>query len=480
MDEQILEIENLFQQLNDNIVVLKKIGEEDIDYILFCSQMVLAANCDMVVVRNSIKILFELCDNPNMVEEKIWSAYWIIYYAVFTHSELSDCKKQLRKLYSDIFNMFNAKIEIRNNLLSDGSVNDEKTVVIVTSQFLGINHAPTRRVLDYAYTIQQGLGYKVIIINDGLMNLKNPTYFPDFSFSEVLNSFGSIDYKDTVFEFYQNPYKMPDFAIASELVNKIKNYKPVLVLSVGDSDFVADSCKSFAKTACIPCASSIPITEAEYPILCRDIRKPDDELLLNSNQKVISSLYTFIMPEENSLASYTKQDLLCSEDDWVIVAVGNRLDIEMTDDFMQMVDDILDFHKRIKFVVIGEVQKEHLLQNIRNREQIKFVGAKKDASQLIKYCNVCIQPHRSGGGRSAFEALYYGVPVVTPRFGDTWAACGEEFAVDNYIEMKEEIIKLFSNTEYYYFMQATARQRGLKLEDMHGMFRKLFEELSIS
>jgi glycosyltransferase involved in cell wall biosynthesis len=339
--------------------------------------------------------------------------------------------------------------------------------------------------MDYAYTIQSKMGIPVVIVNDAGMNLKRFPYMRfgmEFRYKSEYNDFTKMVYKDTVFGFYQVSTAMLDVHEVETLVYNIKMLSPRLVLNVGASCLTADLCRHFAKTASIPCAISIPTSMADYLVLCRELRLADQQNLeaMQPWQKLIQSVYNYIMPDADTMSSYCRRDFEIEEEDWLIVTVGNRMQEEMDDDFLAMVDNVLGELPDSHFLIIGGIRDQSVIADkFVNRQRVHFAGAILDGSQAIRLADVYIHPTRKGGGRAAFEALYYGVPVITTKYGDTWDTCGKQFGVESYQEMKERLEGYYYDQEVYDHMRQISRARGLELEDVRGMFEKLFSDLDV-
>jgi len=327
--------------------------------------------------------------------------------------------------------------------------------------------------------------YKVVILNDaGMHYIPNEFYLrlTEFNFASEFNGCTTYKYKDEVFPFYQNDVEMPDVDSIGQMIERIQSYNPALVLNVGASCLVSDLCRGFTKTACIPCGTDIPVSEAEYQVLCREIKEKDKIILdrLDNEQKIITSVFNYIMPDETCMKQYNREDLCCPNNAWIVATVGNRLSLEITDSFMKMIDEVLSCSDDLYFVAIGAVDNpEKMFGLCDNFDRIRFIGDVTNASQIIKYCNLYIQPHRQGGGRAAFEAMYYGVPVVTTNYGDTWNVCGDDFSVADYSEMKKAIIHYHADSDFYDNKRKIATERAHNLENMLGMMQKVFVDLGL-
>lgn len=78
------------------------------------------------------------------------------------------------------------------------------------------------------------------------------------------------------------------------------------------------------------------------------------------------------------------------------------------------------------------------------------------------YCN----PTRNGGGRSSFEALAHGIPVVTLEYGDVYHTCGSEFCVDSYENYIKQVNLYLTDNEYLMSQKRKALQRADYLSDL--------------
>lgn len=363
--------------------------------------------------------------------------------------------------------------------------NEEGPVVIITSQFLSEKHAPTRRVLDYASTMSRVFGKKVVIINDAGMNFEIYDYMENsvgFNYMAELESVYSITYGGEKFAFYQNKYKMLDFQEIANMLYNIRQLKPSLVLNVGQNSILSDLCTCFVKTATIPCSTSIPISLAENLIVCRDVRDSDWERInkIEPWQNVISSVFNYIMPAESQMKHYTREQFNIPDDAWVIVSAGNRMEKEITNEFLEAVDQMLSVIEEAVFLIVGTYTNRNKINSImKNNNRVIYAGNVEDGSQLIRLADVYIQPRRKGGGRAAFEALYYGVPVALLKYGDAWDVSGPEFEVDSYEDMVQTISTYYSNSEVYHDMVKKSLKRGKTLEDMPSMFKELFDDLNM-
>ena len=98
-------------------------------------------------------------------------------------------------------------------------------------------------------------------------------------------------------------------------------------------------------------------------------------------------------------------------------------------------------------------------------------------------CDLYVNPKRLGGGFSVIEAFAKGIPGVYVKEGDVYTAGGDDFAVDDYNEMTDTIIKYMEDKEFYKTQAKKAKERAKlmtssesALMDMDNKICKLIEE----
>ena len=463
---------------------LLQISVEEIRDVVNLATVVLAEKTGIYnnLKEQAFELLCKIALLPKLSVIERWSLYWTLTRDIFVSPNFDRYEIYLEKIYAGIY--LEVEKLLPDYILKEEQEEKDGPVVIVTSQFLSVGHAPTRRVLDYAYTIKTKLGVDVKIINDAGMNLY---YFPYmvnqllFNYIEDYSKLNKWDYKDTSFDFYQYDSKMPDLQGIANMICNIKKLKPRLVLNVGASCLTSDLCRHFAKTATIPCSTSVPRGMSDYLVLCRNIREDDSARIdrIYPWQSVVESVFNYIMPNDLTL-QYTRGMFEIPENAWLLTSAGNRMSEELTMDFLTMVDRIIDELPETHFLIIGNVENsEVFLTGLKNKEHFHFAGPLQEGSQAIRLADLYIQPTRKGGGRAAFEALYHGIPVITTKYGDTWDVCGKPFEAESYEEMAEKIRTYYNDRALYQDARNSSKNRADKLEDMKGMFRRLFQDLNV-
>lgn len=479
--------EKLVRYFKDNEELLAQIDVSGLRDVAGVASLVLEEKGGAVDLKiDAYGLICKAAMNRRLPLEERWSMYWLLSTKMFVSVDYDQYEEALDNLYADIY--LDIKQQLSEDLLTGSvEVKPNGPIVIVTSQFLSLGHAPTRRVLDYAYSLNRILGIPVTIINESGMHIHRPSYLSgavSFNFVENYSKRKKFSYKDATFDFFQVDSLMPDLQEIANIIYNIKKMAPRLVLNVGAACLTSDLCREFAKTATIPCSTAIPRTMAEYPVVCRNLRETDNAKLgrLQPYQHIVESVFNYIMPDDRNLTKYTRDMFGIPDDAWLLVSAGNRMAQELDADFMRMVDGVLGEIPDGHFLIIGEVNEQsraRLTAGLQHTDRIHFAGSCKDGSQAVRLGNVYIQPTRKGGGRAAFEGLYYGVPVITTKYGDTWDVCGEIFEAESYEEMAEKIKVLYSDRELYGEYRKASKQRADILEDMGGMFKALLQKLEV-
>lgn len=481
------ETTRIIQFFISNERVLEKISPDELRDVAGLASIVLREKTySAELKRDAWRLTCDIAILDRLPISERWALYWQASWVSFTETKYDDLRERLEMAYASIFQA--VERELPSGLLEGEIIDDwDGPIVLVTNQFLGLGHAPTRRIMDYANTLESRLGVPVRILNEAGMHYKEPPYIASgriFDFHESYNGFHEISYQDHIFPFFQVESEMPDLQEIANLLHNIKEWKPRLVLGVGGNCLTADLCRGFAKTASIPCTTSIPTTMAEYPVICRKLEESDRERLsrLYPWQHIKEATFNYIMPDDADFESYTRTQFGIQDDAWLLVSAGRRMEEELDAEFMQMVDDVLESIPNAMFLVIGEASdnmRSQLTRDLRHASRVRFAGALKYGSQAIRLGNVYVQPERKGGGRAAFEALHYGIPVITTAYGDTYYVCGDEFAVTSYGEMAERVQKYERDEEEYGAARERAVARAVVLEDMEGMLKKLLDDLGV-
>lgn len=475
-EERSIKLIDYFMQ---NPADMKKLSSMERRDLLRLIYVTAEETADKKIKGKCCDLLYSCCFNMELDIREMWQIYWIITSYIFQDTETT-FSGQLDRLYRLIF--LKIKSMLRDTYLPYQGVNSN-IIVMVTDQMLGVGHAPTRRILDYAYAINTALNKAVVIVNGAGLNyyccrcFKGGSGF-GFNFLEELNKVDNINYNGVTFPFMQPTEKMPDIYCISEALDYIYSWKPELVYNIGGSSILADLCGMFTKTCCFPCSTDIPRTMSQYLLVGRKMNDADSERLsrLEDYQQIIETVVNYQLPaiSENP---YRRSDFGISDSDFVFGIVGNRLDTEISDSFIELMDRLL-LNLDIHFLIIGKVYNpERILESVSFSEKIHFAGAIPNAMLAIKFFDVYLNPDRSGGGRSSFEALAQGVPVITFRYGDVYHTCGDEFAVNDEENLLETARRYMTDRGFMEGQKNLALKRADGLSDIASTQKEVLDKI---
>ena len=228
------------------------------------------------------------------------------------------------------------------------------------------------------------------------------------------------------------------------------------------------------------CPSDLEFTTCKYQTLGRKITEKDRRILDTigyTEQNVIESIFTSsLKPQTETIG---REGMHIGKDVFALVTVGARLNDEITDDFLKVLELVVSAD--INWVVIGEFsQLEERLRNYPNLKKFTInIGYCDDILSRIENCDLYVNPTRKGGGTSCVEAMYKGLPVVSVNYGDVAVNAGDEFCVSDYEEMKKQIMKYYTDKEYYSKMSTKAKERVKILLDTESEFERIIREVEL-
>lgn len=468
---------NIIEYFVNHRKELNKISLDEGRDVLSLASYVAVYSNDRELKNNGLNLLYYGCFAWKDLELKeIWNIYWILVRALF-----EDCNARLKGNLDELYHFIFEKV--RNSVIDTYEKighSNSNLVILSTDQFLGGGHAPSRRVMDYAYTFITSLKKKVIIVNDACYHYYpyewlEQTFFPYYD--EGFETQRLIAYKGIEIPYMQISTYMPDLAAINDMLHRIYSLQPELVYNIGGSSLVSDLCGLFTKTACFPCSTDIPVTMSEYLLVGRNLDKKDAERLgrLEPYQKVIETVVNYdFMP---GTKSYERSLFDIPENSFVIGIVGNRLEIDLSEEIILVIDRIIA-QQEVHFLMIGSLLDiNRIKEKVARNENLHFAGELEQAVQAIKLCDVYLNPKRKGGGRSSFEALAQGVPVVTLKYGDVYYTCGDAFAVDTYADIPERVNRYILDKSYFELAKREAVERAGILSDLSGTQKKILEQI---
>lgn len=349
---------------------------------------------------------------------------------------------------------------------------DQDLVFVLTIQFLEKNHAPTKTVRERIKGLCK-LGKKVILINTTEQYLAQG-YIPCYNtrVGTVIDSYNQINHMqigEYQVGFVQMHPKLPMDKRIEIIVSLLQKARPAYILSIGTGSMIADICGKMIPTAAMGLVfSKLPHTINAMKIIGKTLRREEKE---KYPKDIIESRFTFeLKPQKKKL---TRQELHIPERKFVLAVVGIRLDYDVNRTFLELLEKVC---KEDCFVVFAGKMEQYTLL-VKDYPAVQknsvFVGYQDDILALMELVDLYVNPKRFGGGFSVIEAFYKGVPGVYLKSGDVYVAGGEEFALDDYMQMEQEILHYQKDRTFYEERSQKARQRAKLMTSSEDAIRDL-------
>lgn len=375
-------------------------------------------------------------------------------YIKFTNIALKDSYKTNRIINQKLLNEFKQKY-LPNYPYTPYDEREKKRIVIATDQLLSINHAPTRIVLNICNYLAHDHGYEIYL----LINLTSRDanrisqfwYNPNmFNFLKDLDGMFSVQYKETIirgFQFEWAPDKISDISAACELINI---WKPLCVFYIGGASYRHDIYKYYTTLISMPCTDGYIVSEAQ--VLVSSLQsdssyiKESIQYIKNTNQH-IENIGVLCTLREDSGHIYKKVDYNIPDTGFLLCIMGNRLDAEMSDDFISMMQELMYENANIYVAFIGDCTRTFFAEDLQSR--VRFLGYQSELVEIMKMMDLFVNPPRKGGGSGATFALQAGVPIATLANNDVANFINNRLCCNNLDELKALIERYMNDKEFY-------------------------------
>ena len=361
----------------------------------------------------------------------------------------------------------------------------KKTIVIVTPRVNGLEYAPTKKLVRiYGWLERLGYNVKVFVcFYPGKIRNDNTFWYQPVRFYNFLE-------KTTAFEYEIADVKMEGYNLVlqpqnylkrlREAVGMIWDEKPEYVFELGDETMLAGLCSHFTTVVTMACTKSVPITNA--PIIARyfDYSQEENETYfsyLDEEQKVVDVKHIDIdFFARDSEKKMKKQDFGIPEEKFVVVIAGNRLEDEVSGEFLNVIFEVLEKGSQYVIAFIGECPKlSRKLKYGEYADRLFFLGYAEDFRGAIAIGDVFLNPPRQGGGTGGTYAILEKVPVITLDDCDVESSVGKEFVCKSLAEMPSLVVQYCSDSEFRLKQKEHCKNRANQLAsiDNVGSFQKL-------
>jgi len=384
--------------------------------------------------------------------------FWQYMRVYFITQNIQNTSSQfnLAGLYRNVYNDY--KNSLDNLSFIPKEKRNQDLIFIFTGQLLGSKHAPTKLLLERAYHLIKNFNKNVLILNTKELITKEGQvpFFQDYLAyqKDYYSDANHVTYKGLEIPFYQPSSNMPNEEEIKSILSIVQEYKPYFILSIGSANLTADLCSNIVPTVAFPTTSDLPISESQILInrtelssenraLCKDLNI-DEKSIIISNPKGRG---------EDLQITYTKKEFDLPENKFLISVVGNRLEDEISNEFILMLLNTIKENTFIVFIGVFENYAKLCNQFLDLKNNSIHLPFQNHLNAVLKLFDLNVNPDRIGGAHGALYSIMHSIPIVTINRGDTHVLTTNHFSVTSYKSM-QKIIKKYINDPIFYKKQS--------------------------
>ncbi|MBP3338715.1 MAG: glycosyltransferase [Lachnospiraceae bacterium] len=357
-------------------------------------------------------------------------------------------KKTIKQLKDEL------KINLPYNEINN---RNQKEIVIITEQILNMYHAPTRIVLETIRVLIK-IGYNVTVFicpsNKGLpIDVWAGPRGVMYSLKGIRDEeWVLIPYKDIQIKSCQFELEGDYISKYKKMLHFINIINPIFVYNMGMINPIADLAGIFTTVVSQGMTQEYPFSVAEI-VMKAQLEDEDKERMYNEflgeEQKKICMDKTFPVVFDDGGEKCYRDMYGIGEDEFVIAIVGSRLDQEIDNEFLGLMKNISERADNVSFAIIGEIKEIQEKVDVVLGNKVHWLGFCKNLINVYGIVDLYMNPKRIGGGWSSAMAIRAGVPVITLPDCDVALWVGEEFVVDSYTDMLDNVVRYASDSDYY-------------------------------
>lgn len=352
-----------------------------------------------------------------------------------------------------------------------------RRVAIVTNQFTGDQHQPSRDCFDFARLLLEDHGLDVAIINANLMPLRVENVFIPPMVVDVVERYEGV----VAIEMFGRRVKMASFTgrpfnaqKLSAIVEAVDGYDPDVVIAFGGNNIVPDlfALAGARPVVCLPTTTGITFSlghitlgfeEADHTVhVPAAYREP-------FARRFRPFTFGYTLPPVNAEAQPALPDGA-----FVFAVVGTRLDQEIDADFLALAETVLDRCPGAVIAFAGQTQAlPARLAASRHAARMLSLGHLRDIRSFYRRCGAYLNPRRQGGGGSAAYALAEALPVVSFAHGDVASVAGPAALTGDADAFVARAHRLFAEPTFRAAEAAAAAARFAAVGDRHRAAARL-------
>ncbi len=371
-------------------------------------------------------------------------------------ARVSGCYTEKRKLHKKNVKKFVKELSL-DYQYEPLEKRNKNRIVVITEQLVDFKHSPTKMVLNMMYALQKQLGYEVLLFIcpcDGILPA-NSWY--NLYFAKTLDSYREyavrIKYRDTEFHGYQvnmRPVNIKEYQMMFEIIHA---WNPVFVFGICVVNPVVDFCAAFTTLVMRTGSVECPVSEAQILLRVKELSENVEIEYREALGREQLQLFIEGKPPvlvEQCENQYSRLEFGLPENKFLIAIVGTRLDEELNEEFVGLIQRIIERVENAAFVVIGESEKvQGYFSEDVFRGNIFYLGFQKDLVGIYGILDLYMNPERMGGGYSSVMALAAGIPAISLPDCDVAGHIGEGLIVKDYQEMEETVCRYITDPSFY-------------------------------
>jgi hypothetical protein len=481
------EKKNILSQKIKKYIVKYNIGFEEKMYFLSC--LLLLKNKDKFILQNIMESLLNKEDLEYTYEILVNTLCYINNRNVEIYKDYyNDKRKIINKLSTAYLEYYSGK-KHKKNIKSE----KVKNIAILTDQLLSINHSPTKNMtLDYAINLKKYFtDSKIqIFVEDNLYCEGEVAKIIPCYYSSAI----SVSLQEEHFSYlmqngindigiYYSDINLPHKEKTARMIEEINKFQPDIIFTNSDISLTRS------------------ILYNDYPIVYMCLGETvystqADVYLVGDKEKVIeeNKMYHFVKSNNvynvKTALDFSKayKDITCTDyglehSDFVMITVGNRLDADMDNNYIDLICSFISNRHDVKWLIVGEFESHYLERKYKDifDNQVIRIIYEKDLAALYNICDIYLNPLRRGGGVSIAMAMNQGLPIViSSRPSDGKFYVGEDncvgYSMDEYTRELEE---LYVNEEYRLKRQLVMKKR-IKMFQMKTAIEDFMEKFIIA
>jgi hypothetical protein len=333
---------------------------------------------------------------------------------------------------------------------------DPERIVIVTNQLLSDLHAPTSITKELCYILQKKLNKKVLlIVAPEAINYEqmqqiwiNPQIM---NYTKEYNGNFKVTKNQEEISGYQIVMEENNMFEIKMLVEEIYALKPFCVWYMGNLTLFADLFCNLTTVLAMPFTNGYAISEAPFMLSYLNSHSDEIEIMEHylSERNQIPVPYTLEVPFKLSEKKYGREEFQLKAEAFVIAIVGNRLDSEITEEFIAFLKRLMILEPRVVLAFIGPYAGEKFQTDPLFDDRIKCFGFQEDLIGILGIMDLFLNPPRQGGATGAVYSMAVGVPAVTLEHCDVANFVDAEDICANEEDMLQHIIKYINDPIYY-------------------------------